>query len=217
MLSSVTAIDILMEPDGTMIGRSNAVNARLLGVFPKGYSLNETHRPHLTTVQQFVRTAHLDEIYDAAGRIIATADPKVWKLQAFKYYYFPSGEIGLAGIVVHPTDAWLKLQRELLDALAPFAVSVAGDEAFFTTPAEPEIVPALIDYVRDFATQNAGKSFSPHVSVGVATREYLDKMLAEPFDPFTFGLVGASIYQLGNYGTARKRLKSWDFSGAAHA
>jgi len=41
----------------------------------------------------------------------------------------------------------------------------------------------------------------------VGTVEYLDKMLAEPFDEFTFSPAGASVYQLGNYGTARKALK----------
>ena len=51
----------------------------------------------------------------------------------------------------------------------------------------------------------------PHVTVGVARKEYLDAMLAEPFDAFTFSLAGASVYQLGNYGTARKQLKTWAF------
>lgn len=36
MAESITAIDILMEPDATMVQRAEAVNARLRGVFPKG-------------------------------------------------------------------------------------------------------------------------------------------------------------------------------------
>ena len=38
----------------------------------------------------------------------------------------------------------------------------------------------------------------------------LDKMLAEPFEPFTFSPAGAAIYQLGPFGTAAKKLKEWD-------
>jgi hypothetical protein len=34
-------------------------------------------------------------------------------------------------------------------------------------------------------------------------------MLAEPFDVFTFSPAGASVYQLGNFGTARKKLKEF--------
>jgi hypothetical protein len=33
-------------------------------------------------------------------------------------------------------------------------------------------------------------------------------MLAEPFEPFTFSPAGASVYQLGTFGTARKELKA---------
>ena len=44
---------------------------------------------------------------------------------------------------------------------------------------------------------------------GVAPRDYLDKMLAEPFDAFTFSPAGAAVYQLGPFGTAAKKLKEW--------
>jgi hypothetical protein len=33
-------------------------------------------------------------------------------------------------------------------------------------------------------------------------------MLAEPFDVFTFSPASASVYQLGNFGTARNELKA---------
>ena len=36
-------------------------------------------------------------------------------------------------------------------------------------------------------------------------------MLAEPFDVFTFS-PRSSVYQLGNFGTARKKLKAWDLT-----
>jgi hypothetical protein len=38
----------------------------------------------------------------------------------------------------------------------------------------------------------------------------LDKLLAEPFEPFTFSAAGAAIYQLGQFGTAAKALKVFD-------
>ena len=53
---------------------------------------------------------------------------------------------------------------------------------------------------------SAGKNFGPHVTVGVGTEAALDAMLAEPFEPFAFSAVGASVYQLGTFGTARKEL-----------
>jgi len=54
----------------------------------------------------------------------------------------------------------------------------------------------------------AGEHFNPHVTIGVGTETYLNEMLAEPFDSFTFSANSASVYQLGTYGTARKELKA---------
>ncbi len=64
----ITAIDIALEPDATMIRHVEAANARLRKVFPQGYALDATHRWHITVVQRYVRTAELDEIHAAVGR-----------------------------------------------------------------------------------------------------------------------------------------------------
>ena len=51
----VTAIDIALEPDATMI--QHAENARVLKVFPKGFHLDATHHPHISILQRYVRSA----------------------------------------------------------------------------------------------------------------------------------------------------------------
>src|SRR5437899_1726325 len=94
--NAITAIDILLEPDATMIQHATDTNDRLRKVFPKGFALDASHRPHVTLVQRFVRTKDLD------------------------------------------------------------------------------------------------------------------KMLAEPFETFTFSPAGAAVYHLGHFGTAAKKLKEWD-------
>jgi hypothetical protein len=88
--SEVTAIDILLEPDATMLRHAEANNARLLAVFPKGFALDATHRPHITMVQRFVRTADLDQVYAAEEKVLAGANVNAMKLEAFKYYYAPA-------------------------------------------------------------------------------------------------------------------------------
>jgi hypothetical protein len=208
--SPVTAIDILLEPDATMLQHSDANNARLLKVFPKGFALDATHRPHITMIQRFVRTADLDKVYAAAGKVLAGANVTGLKLEAFKYYYIPNGNIGVAGIVAKPTPELVKLQQDLIAAVDPFTVQTGPSAAFVTTPDDPVIDPLLIDYVSTFVPKSSGEHFNPHVTTGVASREYLDKMLAEPFEPFTFSPAGAAVYQLGQFGTAAKKLKEWD-------
>ena len=206
----VTAIDIALEPDATMIQHAEAANARLLKVFPKGFALDATHHPHISILQRYVRTADLDKVYAAAGKVLSDEKVASWKLKASKYYYIPWKDIGLGGIVVEPTDDLLRLQQELIDAVAPFTEKTGTAAAYVTTPADPEINQPTIDYVAAFVPKETGKNFNPHVTIGVAPQDYLKEMLAEPFDVFTFSPAGASVYQLGNFGTARKELKAWD-------
>ena len=207
----VTAIDILLEPDATMLRHAEANNARLLKVFPKGFALDAAHRPHITLIQRFVRTADLDKVYAAAGKVLAGANVNGMKLDAFKYYYIPSKDIGVAGIVAKPTPELIKLQQDLIAAVSPYTVETGTSAAFVTTPDDRVIDPLLIEYVSVFVPKSSGEHFNPHVSTGVGPREYLDKMLTEPFEPFTFSPAGAAVYQLGQFGTAAKKLKEWDF------
>lgn len=204
--SDVTAIDICLEPDATMVQHAEAVNARLRGVFPEGFALDAAHRPHVTLVQRFVRTADLDQVYAAAGKAIAKDDVTDLKLEAFKYYYIPDKDLGLSGIVIKPTLELLKVEQDVIDAVAPFTVKT-GTSAAFVSPENPGVNQLLITYVEVFVPEHSGEHYEPHVTTGLASREYLDKMLAEPFENFTFSPAGAAVYHLGPYGTAAKKLK----------
>jgi phosphoglycolate phosphatase-like HAD superfamily hydrolase len=206
----VTAIDILLEPDATMLQHAEANNARLLSVFPKGFALDATHRPHITLIQRFVRTADLDKVYAAAGQVLASAHVNAMKLEAFKYYYAPAGAVGVAGICAKPTPEIIKLQADIIAAVKPFTVETGPIGAFTAPHDDPATDSAIIQYVSTFVPKMSGGNFNPHVSTGVAPREYLDKMLAEPFEPFTFSPAGAAVYQLGPFGTAARELKEWD-------
>ncbi len=207
--NAVTAIDILLEPGATMLQHAQAVNDRLLKVFPKGFALDATHRPHITLVQRFVLTRNLDKVYAAVGKVFASANVTGLKLEAVKYYYIPDKDLGLSGIVIKPTPELIKLEMQVIDAVTPFAVKT-GTSAAFVTGDVPEVLPALITYVSEFVPKSSGEHYDPHVTTGLAPREYLDKMLAEPFQNFTFSPAGAAVYHLGHFGTAAKKLKQFD-------
>jgi|SRR5271155_1596132 len=208
---TITAVDIVLEPDETMIQHAQAANAGLLKNFPKGYALGDEHAPHISVVGGYFYTASLDKIFAAAAKALASENVTSWKLKAFKYYYIPLKQIGLGGIVVEPTPDLIRLQKELMDATAPFiAPSGSGTAAAFaTTPDEPEINQPTIDAVATYLAGHTGENYSPHVTIGVGTVEYLDALLAAPFPTFTFSVVAASAYQFGNFGTAAKQLHSF--------
>ncbi|WP_426409750.1 hypothetical protein [Bradyrhizobium ganzhouense] len=204
----VTAIDIALEPGVTMILYAKDANARLLKSFPKGFTLDETHHPHVTMLQQFVRTDDLDKVFAAANAVLAKAKPAAWTLKAFKYYYIPSPPIGLAGILVEPTEDLHRLQDELIKAVEPYTVETGTPAAFFSDEDGRDIQKFLIEYVANFVANAAGNQFNPQVTIGVGTETFLNEMLAEPFETFTFSATGASVYQLGSFGIARKELKA---------
>jgi len=208
--NTITAIDILLEPDARMIQHARAANARLLKNFPKGFTLGGQYAPHVTVLQRYVNTADLDKVYKAADAVFAKEKATSWNLKAFKYYYIPQKPIGLAGIVIEPTSDLLRLQRELIDGVAPFTAPTGTAAAYVTTPQDPNILEAVIQYVKVFVPEHSGDHYSPHVTIGIGTLDFLDEMLAAPFDTFTFSPVGASVYHLGNYGTAMTKLHSFN-------
>jgi len=209
--NTITAVDIVLEPDATMIQHAQAANAGLLNNFPKGYALGDEHAPHISVMGGYVYTASLDKLFTAAAKVLASEKVTSWKLEAFKYYYIPLKEIGLGGIVVEPTADMIRLQKELIDAAAPFMAPASSGTAaaFATTPKDPEVNQPTIDAVATYLSGHTGEHYSPHVTIGVGTRNYLDALLAAPFPAFTFSVVGVSAYQFGNFGTAAKRLHSF--------
>ena len=210
--SEITAIDVLLEPDATMLEHAAANNERLLKVYPKGFALDAEHTPHITLLQSFVRTADLAKLYAAEEKVLAAGNVNAMTLEAFKYYYAPAGAgTGVAGICAKPTPQLLKLQRDVIAAAKPFMQGTATIGAFTAPHENPATDAAMIRYVSTFVPKMTGAHYNPHVSTGVAPTEYLDKMLAEPFAPFTFAPAGAAVFQLGPYGTAAKKLKEWDW------
>ena len=174
--SEITAIDILLEPDATMLGHSADNNARLLKVFPKGFSLDATHTPHITMLQCFVPTANLEKVYAAAGKVLAGANVTAMKLEAFKYYYAPAGATGVAGICAKPTPEILKLQADIIAAVKPYLAKTGPIGAFTAPHDDPATDAAIIQYVSTFVPKMSGENYNPHVSTGVAPKAYLDKI-----------------------------------------
>ena len=209
--SPITAIDILLEPDATMIEHAQAANAGLLKNFPKGFALDHEHQPHISVMGGYVYTASLDELYAGVDKVLASEKVSSWKLKAFKYYYMPLKEVGLGGIVIEPTADLVRFQKELIDVIAPFRAptSAGSAAAYATTPDDPDINQATLDAVATYFPGHTREHYSPHVTIGVGTVEYLDALLAAPFPTFTFSPVGVSVYQFGNFGTAMKQLHSF--------
>ena len=209
-MGELTAIDILIDPDETMLSRAKAANERMRASYPDGFALDEHHQPHITTLQRYVRTADLDRVFDAVGQVVDQVDVAAVELTGEKLAHMTMAPgLGLTAIVVKPGPAVLDLQARLIEAVKPFTGSGGTADAYVRTDAEPEINDQTIAYIEKYVPEHSGENFIAHVTVGLAKLDDLAEIEAEPFDTFTFSPAGLSVYQLGNNGTAAKHLKSW--------
>lgn len=206
---SVLAINIALEPDATMTQHAEAANAQLLRAYPQGFALDATHKPHITLLQRYVRADNLNNIYATVDTILAGGKVTSWKLKATQYYVTPWKNMFLGGIAVEPNDNLIKLQQKLIDAIAPFTEKTGTASAFVITSEEPAIDITTINYVATFVPERTGKNFNPHVTIGLARQGGIKETISDPLSPFTFSPVGVTVYQIGNFGAARKKLKEW--------
>ena len=209
----LTAIDILIEPDATALARAAAENARLRAQAPDGFTLDASHRPHITLLQRYVRTADLDALFAAVEQVIRSRDDLGrLPLRAAGLRHMPVVAMpgqGIAAIVVTPGPGVLALQKALIEAVGPFTETGGTAAAFETTPQEPEINADTLAYVERYVPDYSGANFMAHITVGVAPLAFLDAIGSESFDGFTFHPSAIAVFRLGNNGTARKHLKEW--------
>ncbi len=202
--SDVTAINVLLEVSQTLSDRAEALNQRLRMQYPDGFALDATHVPHLTVLQRHVRTSELDEATAAIAAVVAHPGVAGKTLTATGVYASSFAGLGMANIAVSPDPELLRLQEELIVALAPFVAAEGGADAFVPEPAGKAVNDATVAYVRDFVPKSSGKNYKPHVTVGVADQATVDKLTAAPFTPVRFSVTTVAIYQLGNFCTARR-------------
>jgi hypothetical protein len=115
-------------------------------------------------------------------------------------------------ILAKPPPDVVAAQQELIAAIAPYTVATGTAAAFDTTPSEPDINAQTLAYVTEFVPKSTGKNYIAHVTCGVASVAFVKTLEAQPFTAFSFSPVAVSVYQLGNFGTARKKLKDWTFA-----
>ena len=108
---------------------------------------------------------------------------------------------------------WLKALTSLVIAsvLALGAQPAAAQPDNSVTAIDVALEPGpVIEDRAAYVPKSSGQNFDPHVTVGIRNAGFVKTMAAGPFDPITFSPEAASIYQPGDYGTARKELKVLD-------
>src|SRR5262249_23724234 len=205
------AIDILVNPDEATLRHAHAWNARMRESVTDGFALDASHQPHVTTLQRYVRTSDLDDVYDAVEATLAATDTNAlsYRAVAIKHAGWGVPGQGLAAIFIQPSREVCDFQAALLAAVTPFTESGGTAAAFVADPGE-DISQSTLDWVEGYVPAQIGPdSYTAHISVGFATLDDREVIEAAVFDAFDVHPAAVAVYQLGNSGAARKLLKTW--------
>ena len=146
-----------------MIEHATAANARLRGVYPKGFTLDENHHPHITMLQQFVRTDALDDVYEAANAVLAKEHPTAWTLKAIKTIICPLRRLASRASSSSGPMACIGCKTSSSRLSRPMSRRRGTPAAFFSEEDGRDIQEGLVGYVADFVQVAAGAKFNPHV------------------------------------------------------
>ncbi|MFI0960878.1 hypothetical protein ACH4S8_05605 [Streptomyces sp. NPDC021080] len=210
-MNDLTAVDVLVNPDETTLRHAHTWNARMRESVPEGFALDASHQPHITTLQRYIRTTDLDDMYDAVHQTLAATDTSTlsYRAVAIKHADWGVPGQGLAVILLEPGPQVLDFQAALLSAISPFTGSGGTAAAFVTDPGEG-ISQSTLDWVDGFVPAQIGPDhYTAHITVGFATLDDLRTIEAEPFEAFTVRPAAVAVHQLGNSGAARRLLKAW--------
>lgn len=209
---ALTAVDIVLDPDAAMRALAAEHNGRMLRSVPAphGFALDANHRPHISLLQRYVRTAAIDQVCEAIAEVHRSVDLAALTLEARALTHVVlQPAIGIGAVLVAPGAEVIDLQARLIDALEPFAGLGGTADAFVRTADEPDIDDATIEFIETYVPQHSGANYVAHVTVGLARLDDLAVLEAQPFRPLAFSAEALSIYQLGNNGTAARLLKTW--------
>lgn len=74
-----------LQPRRATLARARDVNTRLRQSIPDGFALDDTHVPHITVLQRYVRTADLGEVLSSVENTVLAADTAELTLHAIAF------------------------------------------------------------------------------------------------------------------------------------
>lgn len=204
---SIIAINIAITPESAMSDYAKNMNRELQKIYPQGFSLDDSHHPHITILQQYIKRDDLENIYHDLNNLMIKASKEAWKFDATKFSIYPvNNEMGALFIDIKSTPQLLELQHNIIALAQPYSVTNGTASAFDRSQNEPEINQFTLDYVRDFVKNSAGDHYHPHITLGIAPITELQRWQNQLPTVSSFIPASITIFQLGDNGTARKRL-----------
>ncbi|MFL5785841.1 MAG: 2'-5' RNA ligase family protein [Bacteriovoracaceae bacterium] len=182
--SDLIAINIALPPEQLLEAVAKKMNAST-----KKFHFDDTHFPHVTLVQGFVKKDDLPKIQKVVSELSL---PKI-ELTSSKL----EEKDGLMNLKFHNNPEVQRLHDKAVSGIKEYLQKSGDKDAFY----EPSSVRKEdVDYAKNFVPEKSGGKYSPHMTMGVGTA----KSAADKEVTYTFK--NPQIFQIGEWGTARKKL-----------
>lgn len=201
---TVIAIDVLLTPSKKMHDHALDLSAAIKKNNPSTLQLDENHIPHITLLQCYVKENDLPEIEKSLNGLFGEVDLN--NLFASRLVYNKEAEESFSTIQITPSEELTKIHEETLRRVKPFMLQDGPESAYVPNPDDSPIDKFTLEYVPKFVESYSYGNFDPHISLGVAQTQFLDSLSDTVFQPMTFRASSLSIYQMGDSGTAQKKL-----------
>lgn len=201
---NVIAIDVLLTLPQDVYNQAVALNKSVLENNPNNFTLDAQHIPHITLIQAYVNESDVPEIEKVLEGLYETIENET--LLVDKLQYNRDKEASFASMRIEKSEALMRLHEKVIKVLEPFSVSNGSQASYVQNEDGTPIDDFTITYVPKFVSDHSYENYNPHISLGVADTSVLDSLETHKFRPTKFMAPTLALYQLGNYGTARKLL-----------
>lgn len=203
---NMIAINVLLTPAEEMNQTALQLSALIKQNNPHSMRLDENHIPHITLLQAFVKKSDLPEIEKSLEGLYETI--KSDRFYASRIAYNKETEDSFAMIQIDNSKQMARIHAEVIERVKPFILMDGSESAFVPNLDGSPIDEFTLAYVPKFIENYSYENFDPHISLGVAKKVFLDSLSENVFKPNQFKTTSLSIYQLGDSGTAQKKLWS---------
>ncbi len=191
------ALDVAILPPPDVAEMAMTLSAALPASESQGLRLDLEHLPHVTLLQQFVRTAEFNVAAHTIDEIVRPLPPLRLRVSG-------TGASGrTVWMTIDRTPELVDLHERLMQALRGVerpggtTAAFAGDDARLND----------VVWVSTYRLKASFSAFTPHITLGHATA-------APEIVPFEFEATTVAACQLGRFCTCRSILRSWTLKAA---
>lgn len=184
-------IEVALEPDAALDNRAN------------------TGTSQIALARHFIRGSDLHYVSSAIAQVMATTKLDALNLTATGYRTANWNGLDGTAMAISPSQDLRRLEERIVDAIKMFVVDPETAEDFIDTADGASMRGSAIDHVRRFVPDYSGVNFRPHAMVSPTQAGAVKQLESQQFQPFTFKVTTATVYQLDREGIARRPLWTW--------